>query len=317
MTLNLLVNPTKSSSFSQTICSNQSYTWNGIAQNTAGAYRDTFPTYLGCDSIVTLNLFVNPVVTSSFSQTICSNQSYLWNGIAQSSAGAYKDTFPSFQNCDSIVTLNLIVNPTKSSSFNQTTCANQPILWNGILRNSSGAYKDTFNTFLGCDSVVTMNLTVTPLPNKATTTSVKTITASQAGATYQWLDCATRIPIAGTSGKGRSFSPTQNGSYNVIVTLNGCSDTSNCVTISGSGIENYAQEKIMVFPNPSHGQIFIQSNTLGTYVITNEIGQKVMTIELNAANKNKYHDIDLSSGVYYIHALDNPQLGYQKMVVTK
>ncbi|MBK7958601.1 MAG: hypothetical protein IPK03_11120 [Bacteroidetes bacterium] len=155
VTLNLSINPIKTSNFSATICSNKLYVWNGIAQNAAGAYQDTFPSYLGCDSIVTLNLNVNPIKTSSFNQTICSNQSYTWNGIAQNSSGAYKDTFVSFLGCDSIVTLNLLVNPVKTNSFSQTICANQSFTWNGIAQTTAGAYKDTFPSFLNCDSIVT------------------------------------------------------------------------------------------------------------------------------------------------------------------
>ncbi|MBK7958597.1 MAG: hypothetical protein IPK03_11100 [Bacteroidetes bacterium] len=183
VTLNLFINPIKTSSFNQTICSNQSYTWNGIVQTTAGAYKDTFPSFQNCDSIVTLNLFVNPVKSSSFSQTICSNQSYTWNGIAQTTAGAYKDTFPSFQNCDSIVTLNLFVNPVKTSSFSQTICSNQSYSWNGIAQNTTGAYKDTFSTFTGCDSIVTLNLTVIPT-NTSFTKSICT------GQSYTWNNIA-------------------------------------------------------------------------------------------------------------------------------
>src|SRR6185436_14529493 len=124
--------------------------------NTTGSYLDTFITSLGCDSVVTLNLTVNPVKSSSFNASICSNQSYLWNGINRTTAGSYLDTFATSLGCDSVVTLNLTVNPVKSSSFNATICANQTYTWNGIDQNTSGSYLDTFATSLGCDSVVTL-----------------------------------------------------------------------------------------------------------------------------------------------------------------
>lgn len=57
------------STINDTICSGNSYTFNGVAQTTAGTYLDTMVNAGGCDSIVTLNLTVNttpaaPVVTN-------------------------------------------------------------------------------------------------------------------------------------------------------------------------------------------------------------------------------------------------------------
>lgn len=147
-----------SSSFSQTICSNQSYLWNGIVLNSTGAYNDTFQSFQYCDSIVTLNLKVNSVKTNSISVSICAGQNYLWNGIFQTNSGFYKDTFFTTLGCDSIVTLNLIVNPIKATSFSKTICSNSSYLWNGNYIKTSGTYLDTFQTYLGCDSIVTLNL---------------------------------------------------------------------------------------------------------------------------------------------------------------
>jgi hypothetical protein len=91
--------------------------WNGVLRNTTGKYLDTFTTFLGCDSIVSLALIVSPVKYSSFNATICSNQFYLWNGILRNISGAFLDTFPSYLGCDSIVTLNLQANPIKASKI--------------------------------------------------------------------------------------------------------------------------------------------------------------------------------------------------------
>jgi hypothetical protein len=196
-----------SSSFSQSICANGSYMWNGIAQTMPGAYKDTFIGSNGCDSIVTLNLTISPAKSSSFSQIICANSSYTWNGIAQTTSGAYLDTFLATNGCDSIVTLNLTVNPIKSSSFSQTICANSSYTWNGIARTTSGAYLDTFPAANGCDSIVTLNLTVNPLPSKLTTTLGMTITATQSGASYQWFNCTPLTAISGATAQAYILQP--------------------------------------------------------------------------------------------------------------
>ncbi|MBK7958032.1 MAG: T9SS type A sorting domain-containing protein [Bacteroidetes bacterium] len=219
----------------------------------------------------------------NFNQTICANQSFLWNGIARNTSGAFKDTFTSFSGCDSVVSLNLTVKPTSSSSINQTICANQSFLWNGIARNTSGAFKDTFTSFNGCDSVVTLNLTVTPLPSKLTNTTGNTITAAQAGATYQWINCATNTIIA--EANAESFTPSFNGSFKVVVTQTNCSDTSACVPINSVGLnQNNLSQQVRIYPNPARESLTISlsdEDFHASIVLLSLDGKKILTYYLN------------------------------------
>jgi hypothetical protein len=93
VTLNLIVNPTRTGIINATICSNQTYLFNGVNLNTTGSYIDTFTSANGCDSVVTLNLTVNPTSTGTINATICSNQTYLYNGVNLNTSGSYIDTF--------------------------------------------------------------------------------------------------------------------------------------------------------------------------------------------------------------------------------
>ena len=165
LTLNLTVLPFSSFTINQSICSNSSYLFNGEILNTSGTYLDTLINYYGCDSFITLNLLINNTSTSSFMQTICSNQYYLYNGVNLNTAGIYLDTFSNYLGCDSVVTLNLNINTTTTGTINQTICSNQFYLFNGVNLNSAGTYIDTFINYLGCDSVVTLNLLVNRTSN--------------------------------------------------------------------------------------------------------------------------------------------------------
>lgn len=82
----------------------------------------------------------------------------------------------------------------------------------------------------------------------STTTS---ISAKANSAQYQWIDCEDFTQIAGEN--GQTFNPSQNGTYAVQVTQNGCVDTSACVAITKVGIdERQAQEAALsVTPNPT------------------------------------------------------------------
>ena len=99
VTVNLVVTSTTNT----TICSNQlPYTWNGQSYNTAGPHTVTLISSAGCDSIATLNLTVNPVVTSTTNTTICANQlPYSWNSQSYAGAGTYSVTLTSTSGCDS------------------------------------------------------------------------------------------------------------------------------------------------------------------------------------------------------------------------
>ncbi|MBP5206076.1 MAG: fibrobacter succinogenes major paralogous domain-containing protein [Bacteroidales bacterium] len=53
-----------SSEFSDTICSGDSYTWNGQTYSESGDYTQTFSTVNGCDSVVTLHLTITDCAPS-------------------------------------------------------------------------------------------------------------------------------------------------------------------------------------------------------------------------------------------------------------
>jgi len=97
---------------------------------------------------------------------------------------------------------------------------------------SSGVISVTANNQWGSSSPRTFNLTVTTV-NVAVTQAVNTLTASATGAAYQWVNCLDYSIIAGQS--LQSYTPTLSGSYAVIVTQSGCSDTSACSSVYIAG----------------------------------------------------------------------------------
>ncbi len=104
--------------------------------------------------------------SDTLKETICDNQlPYIWNGITVPAGGTAvaRDTFTNAAGCDSILTLDLIVNQTSSTDDNLVICSNElPYTWNGIMVTGGGAAvaRDTFVNAAGCDSIVTLNLTV-------------------------------------------------------------------------------------------------------------------------------------------------------------
>jgi hypothetical protein len=174
-TLNLLVNPITSSLTSITICETDlPFTWNNNLYETSGIYPVTLTSSVGCDSVATLNLIVNPITASTTSITICETElPYLWNNNLYETSGTYSVTLTSSLGCDSVATLNLIVNPITASSTSITICETElPFTWNNNLYDASGSYSVTLTSSLGCDSVATLNLHVNPSTNSTTSITI-------------------------------------------------------------------------------------------------------------------------------------------------
>jgi hypothetical protein len=130
--------------------------WNGVTYSQTGTYNDTLQTFLGCDSIINLNLTIN---NSSFhydTANVCDN--YNWNGNNYNQSGTYTDTLQTFLGCDSIVSLQLTILENYITEDSISACGSY--IWNGITIDTSGFYSDTLQSVNGCDSVNVLYLTV-------------------------------------------------------------------------------------------------------------------------------------------------------------
>jgi len=101
-----------------------------------------------------------PNSSSSVSASICPGGSYQFKGVVLANGGVYYDTLVAANGCDSIVTLNLIVNQASTSIQNITICSGSVYNFNGQNISQPGSYLDTLSNSKGCDSTVTLNLSV-------------------------------------------------------------------------------------------------------------------------------------------------------------
>ena len=174
-TLKLTVNPTYNVTDTRSVCpSEMPYTWNGLVFNAAGAQTVTLPTISGCDSVVTMILTVNQTHVSTVSRTICQSElPYTWNGVTFTSAGVQTATLQDANGCDSTVIMTLMVNPTYNITLTHAVCQSElPYTWNGITFTAVGSQSLNLQAVNGCDSIVTMTLTVNPIYNVTDTRSV-------------------------------------------------------------------------------------------------------------------------------------------------
>ncbi|MDX1348638.1 MAG: T9SS type A sorting domain-containing protein [Putridiphycobacter sp.] len=186
VTLDLTINNAATGTDVQVAC--DSYTWiNGLTytnSNNTATYTIAGGAANGCDSIVTLDLTINHSNTGIAAVSAC--ESYTWiDGVTYtSSTNAPTFTLTNTAGCDSVVTLYLTINSPSAGTASITAC--ESYTWiDGITytaSNNSATY--TLNNSNGCDSVVTLNLTINnAVTNTITATECESYT-SAAGNTY-------------------------------------------------------------------------------------------------------------------------------------
>lgn len=163
-TVRVTINAGPSATRSVNICQGQSYTIGNQTFSTAGAHVALVPANSGCDSLITVNLALIPAPNSVSNVSICQGGSYTFNGTSYSTAGTYSATFPSPAGCDSVAILNLTVAAPLTRTENVSICQGGSITYDGSTYTTAGTYPHTFQTAQGCDSIVTLNVTVTPPP---------------------------------------------------------------------------------------------------------------------------------------------------------
>ncbi len=176
-TLNLSVNSTLLSSTDTTVCDTEvPFDWNGLTFTGASSQTASLLSSTGCDSLATLNVTMNPTLTSTTDTTVCDTElPFDWNGLTFTAAGSQTTTLTSLvTGCDSIVTLNVSENPTLTSTTDTTVCDTElPFDWNGLTFTAGGSQTTTLTSLVtGCDSIVTLNVSENPTLTSTTDTTV-------------------------------------------------------------------------------------------------------------------------------------------------
>ena len=127
---------------------------------------DTLTTYYGCDSIVSLQLIVNSSYFLTYSDTVCSSDlSYQWLDTTVNFTPADQDLQARLdrvtaRGCDSTMTLSLNLWPAYYPEPRDTICDDGMLTFYDTVLNTAGRYTHDDSTQHGCDSIVTLTLTV-------------------------------------------------------------------------------------------------------------------------------------------------------------
>ena len=270
-----------------TVC--DTYTWiDGITYTSStNSPTWTFVNNAGCDSIVTLDLTITNSTTGTDAITACDNYTWVDGNTYFSSTNSPAWTVQNNTGCDSIVTLDLTITNSTTGTDVITACNSYTWLDGNTYATSTNSPTWTVANNAGCDSIITLDLTINNVDEAAILLDELTISAAVSGVQYQWLDCDDNYAIlAGEA--NQTFSATANGNYAVQVTDNNCTDTSSCLSIQSVGmVENGLGNALNIYPNPTQGTFEVQ------------LGEAYQTIEASIT--------DLSGKMISVHSFKNAE----------
>ena len=246
--------PTPSILGNTTICQNQtttltanggnSYLWNNGSTNSSisvsqsGVYTVTATNSEGCSASTNVTVTVNPLPTvsitgnSSFCQgdnttlTATGASTYAWSNsstmdaITVNAAGTYTVTGTDANGCTNTATHTVSVNPTYNIPLTHSICEGESYNFHGQNITTAGTYTHTLQTVNGCDSVLTLVVTLEALPTIAISGNTtlcegeSTTLTANGGISYNWSNGSAT----------NSINVAESGVYTVTATnVEGCS----------------------------------------------------------------------------------------------
>ena len=197
------------------------------------------------------------------------------------------------------------------TTVTESICQGESYMFGSQVLTSTGDYDETFQSQSGCDSVVTLELSVNATP--VITISINGADlSSSAGSGHQWFLNGDSIPGA----IYQNYTPTVNGNYTVsTVAFNGCESSADYMLNNVSVVEN---EPILmgVFPNPNKGIFTVESSVKIKFKVYDLLGKIIF--EKSDLSLSQQVDIsDKENGVYVIRIITDNGTEIIKRIIKK
>ncbi|MDX1652966.1 MAG: T9SS type A sorting domain-containing protein [Brumimicrobium sp.] len=198
----------------------------------------------------------------------------------------------------------------QGTTYTETACFSYTWPQNWQTYTESGIYRDTMMNWVGCDSIITLDLTIDTV-NTTVLQNGSTLTADLFADAYQWIDCNNgNVALMGET--NQSFTAEITGIYAVMITLNGCTDTSECIFVNTIGLsgENL-QGGYVLFPNPSKQHITLRSadGFMNTTVRMLDLsGKTMLKREIKNGKEVQLGLTDFAPGIYFIEVIESSRV---------
>ena len=144
----------------ESICEGEEVEYEGVVYTESGIHEFEFMGSTGCDSVIRLNIEVNPSFDSLLVVETCGESEYVFDGITYTESNIYELDFTTVQGCDSSIVLDLSLNPSFSETINQSICEGESFMFDDMTYEEEGTFTVDYLTESGCDSIYTIFLTV-------------------------------------------------------------------------------------------------------------------------------------------------------------
>ena len=243
-----------------------------------------------------------PFAINQITESICAGDIFVLGTQNLDTAGVYTETFQTLGDCDSTVELTLSIKQIYNETATAMICMGNSLVFGTMTLTSSGTYTELFTSSLNCDSTVELTLTVTE-PDVAVIQSGKTLNATNTADSYQWLDCNTNQILPNDS--NQVFTALANGDYAVIITIDGCTDTSACYNVTNVGIsEKNFSTTVSIFPTRVKTNTTIQFNEEQKLIairLLDIAGREISLTNYSGASSLILDLSTLKSGNYFIN----------------
>jgi hypothetical protein len=172
VTLTLIVNPTGYTEIEASICEGGSYEFFGETLTEAGTYTHIGETMLGCEDKTVLTLSIDEMEKRFENESICQGEVYDFYGQMLTIAGEYTHTIIAVGECDMLVTLTLMVNPTVYTEIEASICEGGSYEFFGETLTEAGEYTHIGETMLGCEDKTVLILSIDEMEKRFETESI-------------------------------------------------------------------------------------------------------------------------------------------------
>jgi hypothetical protein len=221
------------------------------------------------------------------------NQTFYTNTLIQ-------NIFPTANGCDSTANMNIIIHNSTTQTVALSGC--DSTTFNGINYSQTGQYNQYYSSIHGCDSNYIINFTKVVVDTSVSLVGQSSLSANAVAASFQWIDCNTMQGIPGAT--FALFTPNYAGNFAVVVTQNGCIDTSACyhISIYPESLNDY-KIRTHVYPNPSKGSYYLELDKQYTDVnleVRNLNGQIIWSKHFDTLKETEVL-FNRAFGVYMLH----------------
>ena len=228
----------------------------------SGTFRDTLPTYFGCDSVLLIKLTMRYKTSKSITEWACKSYTSPSGLYTYTKSGVYTDYLLNSVGCDSVITINLTIG---GKTTNQTAdVCNQFKSVTGKIYTETGIYTDTLVDYRGCDSFLVTDLKVRK-------------------STYYTLEKLFCAPFKSPS---RKFMISQAGTYKD--TLKNAAGCDSVITIIAKSKATYKTLNVTVcdaYVAPSERYVWRSTGTYKDTVMNSLFCDSIVTINLTVIGK--------------------------------